>query len=285
MSVHAAPAWRLITDDAQDGAWNMAVDEALLEACEAQGEASAPTPTLRLYAWRPAALSIGKTQPVAGSHDAEVLRAEGVDLVRRPTGGEAVLHEHERTYAIVGVPGLPPFPGGPMDTYRRIGEALVRGLARLGVDACAVQPSGMPRRPHGVVCFERVGAWEIATSGRKLIGSSQFRRRRAFLQHGSIPIRLDARRLAAMIGVPVDASRFVDLATAAGRPIGLTELDRALVAGIEDVFGARVAPGHLTELEALRAAELRCWKYDSLAWTVSGRIGERERRWGPAPAR
>jgi lipoyl(octanoyl) transferase len=279
----AGSPWRLLVDPPHDGAWNMAVDESILDAYE--GAAEPPPPTLRLYGWRPAALSLGKTQRSEGAHDAAALREEGVDLVRRPTGGDAVLHEHERTYAVIGAGGGPPFRGGPVDTYRALARALVAGLARLGVEAEAVEPAPGGRVRRGVICFERVGAWEIATSGRKLIGSSQFRRRRAFLQHGSLPLRLEARRLARLTGVPTDATRFTDLESATGRVVDPAELDRAVVAGMEEVFGIACVPGRLTPAEELRAAELRCWKYDSMAWTLTGTIGERERRWGPAPAR
>jgi lipoyl(octanoyl) transferase len=279
----AGSPWRLLVDPPHDGAWNMAVDEAILDAYE--GAAVPRPPTLRLYGWRPAALSLGKTQRAEGAYDAEALREEGVDLVRRPTGGEAVLHEHERTYAVIGAGGEPPFAGGPVDTYRALARVLVAALARLGIHAEAVEPVAGGRVRRGVICFERVGAWEIASSGRKLIGSSQFRRRRAFLQHGSLPLRLDARRLALLTGVPTDAGRFTDLESAAGRVVEPAELDRAVVAAVEEVFGTTCAAGALTAAEELRAAELRCWKYDSMSWTLSGTIGERERRWGPVPAR
>jgi lipoyl(octanoyl) transferase len=279
----ARSSWRLLVDPPHDAAWNMAVDEAILDAYETA--ATPLPPTLRLYGWSPAALSLGKTQRAEGAHDARALRDEGVDLVRRPTGGEAVLHEHERTYAVVGAGGSPPFGGGPVDTYRSLARALVAGLARLGIAAEAVEPAAKGRVRRGVICFERVGAWEIASSGRKLVGSSQFRRRRAFLQHGSLPLRLEARRLALLTGVPTDATRFTDLESAAGREVDPAELDAAVVAGIEEVFGATCVAGRLTPGEELRAAELRCWKYDSMAWTLTGAIGQRERRWGPAPAR
>lgn len=279
----ARAAWRLIRDEPDDGAWNMAVDEALLESYE---EAEAPLPpTLRLYGWRPAALSLGKSQAAAGAHDLAALRVAGVDLVRRPTGGEAVLHEHERTYALVGAPGTPPFPAGPVDTYRLIAEALVAALSRLGIEARSVEPSGRAPRRRGAICFERVGAWEIAVAGRKLVGSSQFRRRRSFLQHGSIPRRMSAARIAALTGAPVDAARFTDLESEAGRRFDDDEIDRALAFGFGTRFGVDLVPGSLTEAEALRAAELRCWKYDSRTWTLEGRLGARERRWGPAIAR
>ena len=276
--------WRLLRDGSADGAWNMAVDEALLEDYEASAEARAPT--FRLYGWSPAAMSLGKSQRAAGAYDTTVLKAEGIDLVRRPTGGEAVLHEHERTYAVVGRAGEAPFAARPMDTYREIAGALAAALQGLGIPARSVAPEGgSSQGRRGTVCFDRIGAWEIAWSDRKVIGSSQFRRRRSFLQHGSIPIRLDPARLGRVTGMTVDGSRFADLTTAAGRAISADELDQALIAAFESAFATTLVPGGLTEGEALRAAELRCWKYDSMAWTIDGAIGTRESRWGPVAAR
>ena len=272
--------WRVIIDGPEDGAWNMAVDEAILEAYDRADPQ--PSPTLRLYAWRPAAVSLGRSQRSAGSHDAFVLADEGIDLVRRPTGGGAVLHEFERTYTVVGARGVPPFSGGVIATYRSIAEAVTRGLTRLGVAAIPVEPKGGGSREIAAACFERVGAWEIVANGRKLAGSAQARRRRAFVQHGSIPIRLDPSRLATVLGAPVDASRFIDLARVLGCAVDPAALDAACIAGFGEAFDVDLIPGTLTESEALRAAELRCWKYDSMAWTRDGAIGRREARWGPA---
>lgn len=283
MSERRRAPWRLLVDEPRDGAWNMAVDEAILERYE-RADDEIP-PTLRLYGWGPPALSLGKSQRPEGAHDAVALAREGVDLVRRPTGGEAVLHEHERTYAVVGLAGRDPFPPRPVDAYRAIAAGIVSGLARLGIEAEAVGPAPGARPTPGAICFERVGAWEIVVGGRKLVGSSQFRRRRSFLQHGSIPLRLEPARLAELTGVPVDGRHFTDVSTAASRPIEAQALDVAIVAGFEEAFGVRIANGGLTDEEALRAAELRTWKYDSMSWTRDGVLGERERRWGPALAR
>jgi lipoate-protein ligase A len=261
----------------------MAVDEALLESYDSSDPQ--PAPTLRLYAWRPAAVSLGRRQSLRGAHDATVTAGEGIDLVRRPTGGGAVLHELERTYAVVGARGLPPFSGGVIATYRSIADAVARGITGLGVAAIPVEPRGGRSQAVAPICFERVGAWEIVALGRKLVGSAQARRRRAFLQHGSIPIHLDPRRLAAVLGAPVDASRFVDLEQAMRGAVDPEALDASLVAGFAEVFDADLIPGTLTESEALRAAELRCWKYDSMAWTHDGEIGRREARWGPSVSR
>jgi lipoate-protein ligase A len=260
----------------------MAVDEAILEA---YGRADRkPSPTLRLYAWRPAALSLGRSQRAEGSYDARVVARLGIDLVRRPTGGGTVLHEFERTYAVVGALGIPPFSGGVIANYRSIAEALRRGLTRLGIAAFPAVPRRGNSREGAAACFERLGAWEIVVNGRKLVGSAQARRRGAFLQHGSIPIRLDPSRLAMVLGTPVDASRFIDLESAQGA-VDPAAIDAACVSGFEETFDVRLVPGPLTEGEALRAAELRCWKYDSIAWTLEGAIGGREARWGPVVPR
>jgi lipoate-protein ligase A len=117
------------------------------------------------------------------------------------------------------------------------------------------------------------------------VGAAQARRRGAFLQHGSIPQALDPERLGEAVGAPVDGARFIDLSRALGRAVDDAELDRALVTGFEETFGARLVEGELTRDESLRAAELRCWKYDSIAWTRGGSIGAREARWGPVAAR
>ncbi len=276
-------AWRVVIDGAGDGAWNMAVDEAILEAY--QRADPKPAPTLRLYGWRPATLSLGRSQNAEGSHDARVVSLEGIGLVRRPTGGGAVLHEFERTYAVIGALGTPPFSGGVIASYRTIAEALRRGLIRLGVAAIPVEPTHGSSRDTPAACFERLGAWELVANGRKLVGSAQARRRGALLQHGSIPWRLDPSRLAAVFGSPVDASRFTDLETTRGAAVDPSSVDAACVDGFEETFCARLVQGSLTESEALRAAELRCWKYDSIAWTRGGAIGTREARWGPAVPR
>lgn len=227
--------FRLLVDPAAPGARNMRVDEALLDRAASD---PAFVPVLRLYGWSPPALSLGRNQRAAEAHDPEALARLGIDLVRRPTGGEAVLHEHERTYAVVARLRRGPFPGGVVDGYARIARAIVAGLGRLGVAAVAVPPGPASARGRGPVCYDRLGAHEIAVSGRKLVGSAQARRRGAFLQHGSIPLRLDAARLAAAVGRPTDPARWTDLATAAGRAVAADELDRAIVAGFAEVFEA-----------------------------------------------
>ena len=263
--------WRLLLHAPSDGAWNMAVDEALLESCLGSPEAA---PTLRLYGFAPPALSLGKSQPAADVRDVRMLERLGLGLVRRPTGGRAVLHEHERTYAVIGRLDRPPFAGGVLGTYRVIAQALELGLREAGVDARVSSPAPIARAAHAprraAACFGALSTHELSVGGRKLVGSAQLRRGGAFLQHGSIPWRLDATRLARLLGEAVDAQRLADLERAAP---GLTpeKLDAALVSGFARSFGVELVPGSLTESEALAATRLRAWKHLSAAWTLEAR--------------
>ena len=276
----SAPAWRLLIDPPADGAWNMAVDEALLERYAAATGLMAPT--LRLYGWDPPALSLGKSQPAESVCRPELLHAEGIDLVRRPTGGRAVLHERERTYAVVGRLGPEPFPGGVVETYRRVAGALVLVLRELGLERLSEDDDTRPPPAGntGPSCFDAISVHEISQDGRKLVGSSQLRRRGAFLQHGSFPLSSDPARLARAFGRAA-SDHHGDLELALGAAIDPAALDQALAAGFERAFRTRLVEGELSPDEAERAARLRCWKYDSVAWTIGGRLGARECRWGP----
>jgi lipoate-protein ligase A len=263
----------LLVDDVADGAWNMAVDETLLRGCEDRA-----APTLRLYGWKPATLSLGNRQEAGKSHDPEFLRREGIALVRRPTGGRAVLHEHERTYAVVARRGRS-FPGGVLDTYRRISLALQEAYRALGAPAEMADARARGARSSGnPLCFASASAHEIVVGRRKLAGSAQLRAREAFLQHGSILLATDARRLGRATGTAADGERFVGLDEVRGRGTSTAEIDGALVSAFESVFGMRLEPGRLSPDEERTATRLRCWKYLSAAWTLEGRWGRRERR-------
>ncbi len=246
----------------------MAVDEAILDGY-ARSSASVP-PTLRLYGWDPPALSLGRAQPSSSSHDPDYLQRAGIDLVRRPTGGLAVLHEHERTYAVVAELGGEPFSAGVLENYNRVASALEAAMRRLGADAVS-SPGGSREgsAEEGPSCFDVVSAHEIAVEGSKLIGSAQLRRRRAFLQHGSILIDSDPARLGRALGAEPRPSRFTDLRSVLGRMPDAGEVDRAVIAAFEECFRAALVPGDLTTDELLRASALMRDKYASRSWTFT----------------
>ena len=259
----------------------MAVDEAILESYLAPDSDALP-PTLRLYGWNPPALSLGKSQASSDSCKRQVLRLQGIDLVRRPTGGLAVLHDRERTYAVIGALRREPFAGGVLETYRSVSAALEEAMRSLGVSASASsEQRGVMPSSAGPSCFSLTSAHEITVGSRKLIGSAQLRRGRAFLQHGSILLESNLDQLGAVLGGPVDRDTFTDLTTALGHTVGSQELDQVLVEAFGRRFGVELPEGELTATERSRATQIRCWKHLSAAWTLRGRVGRRERRWGP----
>lgn len=184
--------WRYIEDGMRDGAYNMAVDTALLRTCE---EDATFAPTLRLYGWRAPTLSIGYSQPVEREIDLKRCREAGIEWVRRPTGGRALLHRQELTYSLVGPVAHPLFQGGLKATYAAVSRALLSGLEELGISGACINPGGKPsasaRAARSPACFASLNHCEITVHGRKLIGSAQRRTQRAFLQHGSILIDTD----------------------------------------------------------------------------------------------
>src|SRR5512138_1393288 len=162
--------WRLLITPPAHGAWNMAADESILEHI-GRGEAQ---PTLRLYAWEPACLSLGHAQPFADI-DVRRLEACGWEMVRRPTGGRAILHTDELTYSVIGPAADPRLAGSVLESYNRLACALLHAVRALGLDArsnpLSAEMGGAAR--HGSanpVCFEVPSAYEITVDGKKLIG-------------------------------------------------------------------------------------------------------------------
>src|SRR2546423_12507810 len=182
-SASMSDGWRLLLDKPASGAWNMAVDEVLLDGV-ASGEAP---PTIRFYEWAPPCLSLGYFQPF-DVVDVDGCRALGVEVVRRPTGGRAILHDRELTYSVALSASVLGQDGGVLPSYYRLSLALQDGLRRLGVAATLAPESASSSAAHGPVCFDRPSAHEILLRGRKLVGSAQMRRGGGLLQHGSIPI-------------------------------------------------------------------------------------------------
>src|SRR3990170_3822558 len=184
--------WRLLTSPAASGAWNMAVDEVLLSGINR----SQALPTLRLYAWKPACLSIGYAQNW-NSVDLPRLNFFGWDLVRRPSGGRAILHIDELTYAVISPHSDPRLAGGVLESYHRIALALLEALRLLGIPAQALEmPADKPTQDQlNPVCFEIPSDYEITNRGKKMIGSAQVRRKEGVLQHGSLPLTGDLARI------------------------------------------------------------------------------------------
>lgn len=261
--------WRLILDDARDGAWNMAVDEAIVTAV---GQGDRP-PTLRLYRWEPPCLSLGRGQPHDDVDVAACAKA-GYTCVRRPTGGRAILHKDELTYSISLPLGDPRAAGGIVESYMRLSEGLACGLRNLGI---AVERA----EPHGVAagatpaCFETLAGYEITVGGRKLLGSAQFRTRAALLQHGSLPLYGDLGAIVDVLAMPESQrtalrqrlrAGAITLEEALGRRVHFDEAAQALCGGLSQALNVRLEQGTLSPQESDLAQHLHREKYADIRW-------------------
>jgi lipoyl(octanoyl) transferase len=251
----------------------MAVDEAIGRAV---AEGIAP-PTLRFYAWEPACVSLGRNQPLA-SIDRERCAARGYDVVRRPTGGRAILHTDELTYSIVAPPDHPLMAGMVLDSYLRLSHGLVAGLRRLGVPAEGAPGSNRAGPDVSAACFEVPSAYEIVAGGHKLLGSAQTRRSTFVLQHGSLPLVGDVTRLVDCLAFASEEEREAlrqSLAAHAGtvesitgRQVSLAEAADALLAGFCSALGLEFAEAELTAEETAWADEMVRERYAAAEWTA-----------------
>ncbi len=280
--------WRLIITSPARGAWNMAVDEAILEAI---GKDLAP-PTLRLYAWEPPCLSLGYAQPI-GDVNLAALLSQGWDLVRRPTGGRAILHTDELTYAVIAPNHEPRLQGSVLESYQRLSQALLKALELLNIPA---QAKPLPHPPSSdspanlesssslstskqttnPVCFEIPSNYEIIAQGKKIIGSAQARRKEGVLQHGSFPLYGDLTRILQVLVFPDEKARqeakqrlldhAITATEARGEAITWQQAANAVIRGFELSLDLRFVKADLSGFEVARAEELYHEKYTSLSW-------------------
>jgi lipoate-protein ligase A len=231
--------FRYIDSGPASGAENMTLDERLLEDMALHGG----VPVLRFYTWDPPAVSLGRFQPEATSVDRAACRDRGIDVVRRVTGGRAVLHHRELTYSIVSPVESGLFPNDVIGSYKVIAQGLLAGLRLLGVPAEMAGPSVTAVRPDGDLpaCFATPSQYELLVNGRKIIGSAQRRLPGAFLQHGSILIEYDAALEAAVIPGGGSDHAVTSLSRELGRPVALEEVKRLMLAGLSDTLQIALA--------------------------------------------
>lgn len=266
--------WRLLVTPSARGAWNMGLDEAALEHV-GRGES---LPTLRLYAWDPPCLSLGYAQPSADV-DIARLRERGWDLVRRPTGGRAILHTDELTYSVTAPLDERLMSGSLLENYNRLARALLVAIRSLGapVEMAAHSDNGR-NGATGPVCFEVPSAYEITAGGKKLIGSAQARRREGVLQHGTLPLTGDLTRITQALAYRDEGARamaatgLLERATtvesALGRAVSLAEANAAFVSAFELELGLSLELGEISPSEAARAEQLVREKYANPLWNL-----------------
>lgn len=264
--------WRCIITPPAPGAWNMAADEALLEAV-GRGES---LPTLRLYSWKPACLSLGYAQSF---HDADSsrLKANGWNVVRRMTGGRAILHVDEITYSITAPNHEPRVLGSVLESYQRLAKALITAVRSLGLPVEMKENTPPTDITKGPVCFEVPSAYEIVIDGKKIIGSAQARKKEGVLQHGSFPLYGDLTRITQALVFPNEQARIesgqklLSRATTAeavtGKIIAWDTAAQSFIDAFETSLELKLQPSRLTQAENKRIDELVKNKYDHPAWT------------------
>jgi lipoate-protein ligase A len=237
----------------------MAIDEALLRWAARAGEA-----TYRVYAWASPTVSLGRNQPARGCYDLEAARARGIDFVRRPTGGRAILHHREITYSVAA----PVTVGGSLaESYRAINRLLVEALRTLGVDAREAEPSSRAPAPSIAPCFDAPVSGELVAGGRKLVGSAQVRDGQAFLQHGSILVDDDQSLLTELLAHGERSAPPATVRELIGRSMTVHEFAGALAAAVGAQEGR---PPHVMELDASLLDDIRTLirtRYALADWT------------------
>ncbi len=230
-------SWKLLDTGANIGAYNMAVDEELL----ARAQAGETVPVLRLYTWSPPAVSLGRFQDIGTAVNAGACKRLGFDIVRRITGGRAVLHHRELTYSIAARTDNPLFSPTVLGTYKIIAEGLVAGLRNLGLAVEMVSRSGryaklVNKDAKEAACFCSPSWYELVARGRKIAGSAQRRVAGAFLQHGSILIDYDPRLEAEVIPGGCSGDVVTSINRERGDEVPLEEVKKALVKGFAEAL-------------------------------------------------
>ncbi|HWJ02450.1 MAG TPA: lipoate--protein ligase family protein [Verrucomicrobiae bacterium] len=263
--------WRLLYSGYSNGALNMAIDEAIAMAV-AGGEAP---PTIRFYGWVPACLSLGYAQR-AEEVEWEACTARGIDVVRRPTGGRAILHDREVTYSVIAKEDNPLVSGTILESYLKISRGLLAGLNKLGIPAEMVSHKDLDKLGTAA-CFDSPSWYEIVVNGKKMVGSAQTRKSGVVLQHGSIIRDMDADTLFEVLAFanPETRNRLKEVfrrkACSVREVIQRDISDADIIAGMTDgfkqAFEVELRLMGLSEREQELARELVDTKYGNAEWT------------------
>jgi lipoate-protein ligase A len=253
-------AWRLLIAPPRRGAENMARDVALMHRARETSQT-----VFSVYGWTQPTLSLGRNQLAIGCYDLERMRFLGIDIVRRPTGGRALLHHREVTYSVTA-----PIVAGVTlrESYERINVILLTALRSLGVGASVAEPEDPALPPTNSPCFATPSRGELITDGRKLVGSAQWRDARALLQHGSILIEDDqsliqsfSLRQSRASTMPAPAT----LSRALGRIPQAEEITQALIGAVRAIEDPDAQPIDEEEVRDSTLAELP--RFENEVWT------------------
>lgn len=269
--------WRLILPEPSPGPWNMAADEAILTVVR-KGEAP---PTLRFYTWGTPSISLGSAESYHDL-DLEAIAARGWEVLRRASGGAAVLHQGQLGYSIVLPAAHPIWSGDLVRSYERLSRPLLAAFRTFGATVGAAPPEAnrafiqdapaLARRS----CFGALGPYEIVTDRKKLVGNSQIRRKDSAVQHGVIQVSGGQGPLGHVMAGDSEErealatyleSHVGSLEDALRRPVRIDEVVECLASAFQDVLDIGLQPGTLSEAEHQASAELVAAKYGNSEWT------------------
>jgi lipoate-protein ligase A len=250
----------------------MALDESILEHI-GRGESM---PTLRLYAWDPACLSLGHAQPFADV-DVQRLKERGWEVVRRATGGRAILHTDEITYSVIAPNDEPRVAGTVLQSYNRLAQALLLAVKQLDLPVEMKEGKAADGSAANPVCFEVPSTYEITVDGKKLIGSAQARKKEGVLQHGSLPLTGDLTRICQALVFENESareeaskrllSRATTVESVLGGEVSWETAAEAFIYAFESQLGLSLKQGELSESESKRTDQLVKEKYNHPSWT------------------
>lgn len=269
--------WRFINSGPCSPAYNMALDEALLNW---HSEGKIP-PTIRFYTWDPPTLSIGYFQKVEKEINMEKVREYDLGFVRRPTGGRSVLHDKELTYSVIVSEDHPHMPHSVTEAYRVISQGILEGFKAAGLDAYFAIPRTEEERnelknPRSSVCFDAPSWYELVVEGRKVAGSAQTRQKGVILQHGSIILDIDEQMLFDLFRYPSERVRermqrnFKNKAVAINAlretPLSIDEAIDIFKHGFEKGLNITLSPYTLTKEEEEEVQMIARRRYENDDW-------------------
>ncbi|OAJ74100.1 octanoyltransferase [Brevibacillus sp. SKDU10] len=269
--------WRYVVTPPMSPEMNMAIDEAIL-TLHSQGKVP---PTVRFYTWNPATLSIGYFQKMEKEINIDEVKRLGLGLVRRPTGGRAVLHDAELTYSVIVSEDHPQMPKSVTEAYKVISMGLLHGFQKLGLKAEMVSLATEEEKakydsPGSSACFDSPSWYELVVEGKKVAGSAQTRQKGVILQHGSILLDMDVDLLFSLLTFPSERvkermmnsfkQKAVTINEVSSKPISLEEAIEAFYQGFAEGLGIELVPMDLTAEEQQLAKELAENRYSTDEW-------------------
>jgi lipoyl(octanoyl) transferase len=265
--------WLFLDTGLNAPAFNMALDETLLN-WHSRGEIP---PVLRFYGWNPAGLSLGHFQKTAGRIDVDAAKTQGIEIVRRPTGGLAVLHDMELTYTVVISEKHEMMSPSIVEAYRVLSQGLLEGYRLLGIPAELAIPNSPIGKSGTAVCFEEASWYELEIDGKKAAGSAQTRQKGVVLQHGSIPMDIDENALYDLFIFPNEkvknkarnafSQKAVSINQILGKETTIDEIKDAFKKGFEKGLNIELTPFEPTEQMLQEAQDLMLEKYANDTYT------------------